>query len=316
MSVKAAFPPRAPLFTARLLPAALGATALSASVVLAALIWMRDAGPSSLPQPDTPVALEASPAEPAPDAPAIAPRLRATGHFLGLIPDAPDALRRSATAEPIEGEDSAADPSAAAPLPPRRPQFAHEASGAARPAPGPPQSVAPSPDPRGLFERLFNIRPSQGQALAYARPDSGVGAGGGLADKPMPMGYEDGKTAVYDISARVVIMPNGEKLEAHSGLGPLMDDPNNVHVKNKGATPPNVYNLTLRESLFHGVQALRMTPVGGSTMFGRDGILAHSYLLGPNGDSNGCVSFKNYDRFLQAFHAGDVRRLIVVTRRG
>jgi Protein of unknown function (DUF2778) len=47
-------------------------------------------------------------------------------------------------------------------------------------------------------------------------------------------------------------------------------------------------------------------------MFGRAGILAHPYMLGPNGDSNGCVSFKDYDAFLQAFQSGKVRRLAVV----
>ena len=31
--------------------------------------------------------------------------------------------------------------------------------------------------------------------------------------------------AVYDISARTVYMPNGLKLEAHSGFGSLTDDP-------------------------------------------------------------------------------------------
>jgi hypothetical protein len=48
-------------------------------------------------------------------------------------------------------------------------------------------------------------------------------------------------------------------------------------------------------------------------MYGRDGMLAHTYMLGPNGQSNGCVSFKDYPRFLQAFKDGEVKRLIVVT---
>jgi hypothetical protein len=37
-------------------------------------------------------------------------------------------------------------------------------------------------------------------------------------------------------------------------------------------------------------------------------------MLGPNVDSNGCVSFKNYNAFLQAFQNGEVIRLVVVTR--
>lgn len=120
------------------------------------------------------------------------------------------------------------------------------------------------------------------------------------------------RTAIYDISARAVYMPNGETLEAHSGLGEWLDDPTSFHRKDRGVTPPATYKLTLREKLFHGVQALRLTPVGGAKMYGRDGMLAHSYLLGPNGQSNGCVSFKDYDKFLAAYHSGEVDQLIVV----
>ena len=90
------------------------------------------------------------------------------------------------------------------------------------------------------------------------------------------------------------------------------DDPAHVDEKDRGATPPHVYDLTLREDLFHGVQALRLNPVGGGAIFGRAGLLAHTYMLGPTGDSNGCVSFKNYDAFLQAFQSGRVKRLAVV----
>jgi hypothetical protein len=82
----------------------------------------------------------------------------------------------------------------------------------------------------------------------------------------------------------------------------------------RGATPPNVYELTPREQLFHGVQALRLIPVGSGDVYGRTGLLAHTYMLGPNGDSNGCVSFRNYNAFLQAFQNGEVKRLVVVAR--
>ena len=67
------------------------------------------------------------------------------------------------------------------------------------------------------------------------------------------LGY-DNLTAVYDISARAVYLPNGSKLEAHSGLGPLMDDLGHVNERNGGATPPNIYDLKPREKLFHGVR--------------------------------------------------------------
>jgi hypothetical protein len=123
-------------------------------------------------------------------------------------------------------------------------------------------------------------------------------------------------TALYDIEGRVVYMPNGEKLEAHSGLGDMLDDTRYVGEKNRGPTPPHVYDLRLRESLFHGVQAVRLNPVGGRNPLGRVGLLAHPYMLGPNGDSNGCVSVKDYPKFLAAVQKGEITRLVVVKRVG
>jgi hypothetical protein len=122
----------------------------------------------------------------------------------------------------------------------------------------------------------------------------------------------DSHTAIYDIAARTVYLPNGHRLEAHSGLGSHLDDPRYVNAKGQGPTPPNVYNLALRERLFHGVRAIRLVPADDGRMFGRDGILAHSYMLGPSGQSNGCVSFRNYPVFLNAFLRGEVDRLVVV----
>ena len=59
--------------------------------------------------------------------------------------------------------------------------------------------------------------------------------------------------------------------------------------------------------------ALRLTPVGGEDkIFGRSGLLAHTYMLGPNGDSNGCVSFKDYYAFLNAYRNKGIRKLAVV----
>lgn len=123
-------------------------------------------------------------------------------------------------------------------------------------------------------------------------------------------------TAIYDIQAGVVYLPDGEKLEAHSGLGAMMDDPHYVNKKGRGPTPPNVYDLVLREGLFHGVQAIRLKPVNDEKMYGRAGILAHPYMLGPSGQSFGCVSFRDYPKFLKAFEHGEVNRLVVVPYRG
>jgi hypothetical protein len=135
-------------------------------------------------------------------------------------------------------------------------------------------------------------------------------------DVPVSTTAQINRTAVYDISARAVYLPNGKTLEAHSGLGNWRDNPRYVGLKMRGPTPPNTYDLSLREKLFHGVRAIRLTPVEDDKMFGRDGMLAHTYMLGPRGDSNGCVSFKNYSAFLQAYLNGDIDRLIVVPRHG
>jgi len=122
----------------------------------------------------------------------------------------------------------------------------------------------------------------------------------------------NGHTAVYDIASHTVYLPNGRRLEAHSGLGDHLDVPGDVNLKSRGPTPPNVYALKLREQLFHGVRAIRLNPVAEGDMFGRDGMLAHPYMLGPNGQSNGCVSFRDYPAFLNAFLAGEFDRLVVV----
>jgi Tlde1 domain len=122
----------------------------------------------------------------------------------------------------------------------------------------------------------------------------------------------DDHTAIYDIAAHMVYLPDGTRLEAHSGLGSLLDDPRYVNVKDRGATPPNVYDLSLREESFHGVRAIRLNPVDDHKMFGRDGILAHPYMMGSNGQSNGCVSVSDYEAFLNAYLSGDVNRLVVV----
>jgi hypothetical protein len=167
-----------------------------------------------------------------------------------------------------------------------------------------------------IFEKLFGKPQSSEPKLAYASADAGVQSDGrDTADNPSPP--YDRMTAVYDISAHMVYMPDGTKLEAHSGLGGMLDDPRHVRERMRGATPPHIYDLALRESLFHGVPALRLKPVGGEgAIYGRSGLLAHTYMLGPNGDSNGCVSFRDYNAFLQAYKDQRVKRLVVVAHLG
>ena len=44
----------------------------------------------------------------------------------------------------------------------------------------------------------------------------------------------DRQTAVYDITAHMVYLPDGTRLEAHSGLGSRIDDPRSSHMQDAG----------------------------------------------------------------------------------
>jgi hypothetical protein len=229
------------------------------------------------------------------------------------LPSSPPASLRPAPPKRI------AERTVEIPLPPSRPSTAPqtppklEIARTPMPAPAPqapsvpmqvPAAPAPAPAPApatasasaSITDFLKRVTPR----FAYNNPDV----------HPTP----DSHTAVYDIVAHTVYMPDGERLEAHSGLGDRMDDPRFISDRGKGATPPNVYDLTLRGERFHGVQAIRLNPVAESKMYGRDGILAHTYMLGASGQSFGCVSFRDYQKFLQAYLRGEVTRLVVVPR--
>lgn len=205
---------------------------------------------------------------------------------------------------------ASADPAEIVPAPEAKPKsFADRAKAAVMSITGPRQS---------MVEKLWGKREPSGGLLAYASADASVTAS--IAPKeqnPMLGGsapYER-DTAVYDITAKTVYLPDGTKLEAHSGLGSNLDDPRSSRVRMRGVTPPHIYTLKPREALFHGVPALRLTPIGGeSAIYGRDGLLAHTFMLGPNGDSNGCVSFKDYYAFLDAYRNKGIRKLAVLAR--
>jgi hypothetical protein len=247
----------------------------------------------------------------------------------------------SLTPEPVpEGADAGADAQPGAqvaetplsamvvPLPiPRPPEFRGPAGTAlarrsdrrmARREVPPAAQPIPQPEERSFIEKLFGIE--RGPALAYTALESkpaDVAPPQQRVSPPLAPARDPGPSAgiaVYNIAARTVTLPNGERLEAHSGLGEGLDEPRLVNVRMRGPTPPGTYDLTERERPFHGVRAIRLTPVGGNeAVYGRVGLLAHTYMLGPRGDSNGCVSFRDYDRFLQAFLRGEVQRLVVVS---
>jgi hypothetical protein len=175
-----------------------------------------------------------------------------------------------------------------------------------------------SGDRKSMVEKLWGKPDSQGSVLAYASADASVTGSIGHAEQNPMMGGSppyDKDTAVYDITAHTVYLPDGTKLEAHSGLGSNLDDPRSARIRMRGVTPPHIYELKLREALFHGVPALRLNPIGGEeTIYGREGLLAHTFMLGSNGDSNGCVSFRNYYTFLDAYRNRGIRKLAVVAK--
>jgi hypothetical protein len=168
-----------------------------------------------------------------------------------------------------------------------------------------------------ITEKLWG-KPEQRGLLSFASADASITGSIGKDQNPALGGSAppyDRSTAVYDISAHTVYLPDGSKLEAHSGLGSKLDDPSSAKIRMHGVTPPHIYELTPREALFHGVPALRLNPIGGEdAIYGRSGLLAHSFMLGPNGDSNGCVSFRDYNAFLNAYRNQGIKKLAVVTR--
>jgi hypothetical protein len=273
--------------------------------------------------------------EPAPliSAPATMPSLPLLSFDDRFAAAAPQSVEPSAPAEtpklaeaarPKEGSASSAPVQVAAIVPPPRATEAQPVKnpGAAvrdmaQRAKAAVMSVAAGGKP-SIVEKLWGKPQSPTSLLAYASADASATGSIGPSQNPALGGTQplyDRSTAVYDISARTVYLPDGTRLEAHSGLGSKLDDPRYVHVKMQGATPPHVYELTPREALFHGVPALRLTPIGGEdAIFGRRGLLAHTYMLGPNGDSNGCVSFKDYNAFLNAYRNHGIKRLAVVAR--
>ncbi|MCF6123071.1 MULTISPECIES: DUF2778 domain-containing protein [Mesorhizobium] len=221
------------------------------------------------------------------------------------------------------------------PLPTRRPQFDPPQPKIVQQQPKPvqqPKSVQqpkPAQQSKPARETVQQAQPAKparqgrpadgGDVLAYAKPDTPSGGLGkafrNLFNSPGSRSGAGNGVAVYDISAATVYMPDGSRLEAHSGIGAMTDQPRYADQKNRGPTPPNTYNLSLRESRFHGVEALRLTPVDGRNKYNRDGFLAHTYLLrGRYAQSSGCVAFKDYARFLAAFKKGKIKRLVVVPR--
>ena len=100
-----------------------------------------------------------------------------------------------------------------------------------------------------MVEKLWGKEPSH-SLLAYASADASAITGSIGREQNPAMGGSapyDRDTAVYDITAHTVYLPDGSKLEAHSGLGDNMDDPRSQKIRMRGVTPPHIYTLKPRE---------------------------------------------------------------------
>ncbi|MEI2298419.1 DUF2778 domain-containing protein [Ensifer sp. MJa1] len=255
----------------------------------------------------------------------------ATGAAFSAVMTAPDEDEVAVSPDPdVDADDDTAalpdyeDTPSAGPLPQSRPageQAKKPVAGETeKPNLGQPQEAAATKD--GETQKPAEREVPKQQKLAYARPDptensSGTGFGQALRNVFGGGAKAGNGVAVYDITAAKVYMPDGSVLEAHSGIGKMADNPRYVNVKMTGPTPPHTYNLRMRETRFHGVEAIRMLPVDGKNKHGRDGFLTHSYLLrGKRAESHGCVAFADYPRFLTAFKQGKVKQIVVVPSGG
>jgi len=87
-------------------------------------------------------------------------------------------------------------------------------------------------------------------------------------EAPLPaVGRYDRWTAVYDISAHTVYLPMERDWKLTRPARQVRRS-RHVHERMRGQRR-RYYELTPREQLFHGVQALRLKPVGGGNVFGR-----------------------------------------------
>ncbi len=130
--------------------------------------------------------------------------------------------------------------------------------------------------PPTIFERLFGKLQSSGSstasALAFASADVGSTSSLGPASQNIASvgtgALYDRQTAVYDISAHMVYLPDGTKLEAHSGLGSSLDDPRSASIRMRGVTP-TIFKCEERGSSSREPRpewASRMVPSGRYTV--------------------------------------------------
>lgn len=178
-----------------------------------------------------------------------------------------------------------------------------------------PATQATKPEPATAEEKPAVRQKKAVERDVAALPKPGFSLFGDLFRRKSDRGGwlgQNTKVAIYDVTNATVYMPDGTKLRAHSGIGIMRDNPRYEHVSMKGPTPAGIYRLSMRESRFYGVEAIRMTSIDGRHPKNRTGLLTHTNLLRGQIGSHGCVAFQNYQPFLNAFKRGQVKMLVVV----
>jgi len=121
--------------------------------------------------------------------------------------------------------------------------FQRPAAAPAPQAPAPREIASPAPPARPAPQQVAAVNPAT-TAPPNANLLPKLSVAPQVRDYWLSLPGADSHTAIYDIVSHTVYLPDGEKLEAHSGLGNRLDDPRFASEKARGPTPPNAYDLT------------------------------------------------------------------------
>jgi hypothetical protein len=107
-------------------------------------------------------------------------------------------------------------------------------------------AILTSADNRIVLQKITDLMPSPNLVLASLINRDGIA---GVGPDLRALGFDE-TTAVYDISSKSVYMLNRVRLEAHSGLGRLMDDPAHVDKAQRGCHTSECVRIKPRERPF------------------------------------------------------------------
>ena len=314
---------------------ALGAAALVSSLLFG--VWMLQAGPAAVPEAGkapagaSPGKIVANPFG------ALLTDFQRRSHVatqasrdesVSLKP-ALEPMEPTAAGEPVDRKLTSSSISQSvtnAPVPPRRPaelrlsaiQTAPQAALRRPVAANTTSAVAPAvSDNRSLIEKMFDQRPASGPqasgpALAYAVPEGGVT---GIARSVISGGQSgyNRRTAIYDISAHTVYLPNGATAGGAFGSRRRDRTIRASCMKECAGRRHQMFTSLLRaNSFFMGFKRCVSNPSARAIFSDAPDFWRILICSCANGASNGCVSFKNYDAFLQAYQNGEIKHLAVV----